>query len=232
MAGAEGIQWLLTVANTINTVGDIMDKLKGVHDRLPDVVKQHITEVLAGNTKESRKSVRDEILYGAAVYSLNVTESPEVSAFETRLRKNNAPKAEAFVLFVAKGVEEFRRENKKTTTPKRGTSGPSVEQAYNTFGEGLSWAGKFLRELISQKGANDQETFTKRVAFLKGKNVFSLIPPKKEPLPIVVKAKKIGKDIVEEVGKSQQGNITDLTATTTSWVDRARTWRDATPNRG
>jgi len=221
--GGEGVQWLLTLINTFSNVGDLFEKIKIVHDRLPDVVKQRIAQTLAGDTKEAKKSVRDEILYGYAVYALHATEAAEISAFEAKLRKENAPKAEAFVLFVAKGIDEFKRENKKTTKPKKGTSGPSVEQAYNTFGEGISWAVKFLRELLSQKGTSPEETFQKRITFLEGKNVFSLITPPKEPLTIVVKAKELGK----KIATAQDANLDDLEKTTQSFRERAKQYRES-----
>jgi hypothetical protein len=158
---------------------------------------KRLGKVLGMGTEGAKRSVTDEILYAMALYSreakLNPSEIEELDKFEILLRNcakkddkdsEGCLKAEAYVLYVANILDQLKKDIKEVTTPKKGTSGPKTESVYQDYSRGFDQAGRFFKELLKR------DSFEKKVAFLEGKNVFSLISKKKEADPILEALKK------------------------------------------
>lgn len=159
---------------------NMMRKLAGkITGKVAEKVQKRVEKILGGDTEQAGKDITDEIIYSMAVAELSESQEDEIDAFETRLRQTDKAKAEAFVLFIGTVVTKFQKEVKKTTNPKKGESGPTQSESYTDFTKGLEIAKKILLALLRVTGSSPDETFNKRVAFLEGKNVFSLIKVKK-----------------------------------------------------
>jgi len=177
-------RWATTFA-TITAIPVFGVIIKMVFDKITEkgVKKLHerIEKILGFDVEDAKKDVTDEILYGVAVAALDEPEQDEVDAFEESLRNKDAKKAEAFVLYIAKIIKTFEREDKKVVKPKKGENGPSIEQVYKNIEDGIGHAKKFLRILLRKTDVDKNATFDARVKFLQGKNVFSLIKEEKDP---------------------------------------------------
>lgn len=189
----------------------IFDKIQ---ERGAAALGKRIENILGVGLEDAKKDVSDEIIYGVAVSQLADLEQPEIDKFERDLRTENngkdKDKAEAFVLFVAKIVKTFERKTDNNI------------QTCQNIEDGLKHAKKFLEALLKNKGANPEETFDLRVKFLEGKNVFSLIKVKKEPLKGFTDFVK--KEGAEGLNKAKQGlnkAKQDTAAGTQSYKDRA-----------
>jgi hypothetical protein len=182
---------------------------------------KRVAKALGMGTEGAKKSVTDEILYAMALYSpeagLTPNEIKTLDEFEVWLRgedlkelkekgakkaeakKAGAEKAadekteedetgeraEAYVLFVANILNELKKETKEIVNPKKGTSGPKTETVHPDYSVGFIQAGRFFKELLKRT------TDEKKVEFLRGKNVFSLISRAKEPDPILEALKRL-----------------------------------------
>lgn len=194
--------------------------IKLVSDKITEkgaeAIKKRVEDILGISLEDAKRDVVDEIVYSVAVASLTEDEQKEVDCFERRLRAEDKNKAEALILFIAKMVKTFERDVKETINPKKGDSGPKVENSYKSIAEGLLHAVNFLRSLMRNTCPNEDDTFKARVAFLEGKNVFSLIKKKVEPHPIFKKAKEYFKE-----------NNADLASTMKSWRKRSEELRNS-----
>lgn len=194
--------------------------IKLVFDKITEkgaeALKKRVENILGLNLEDAKKDVSDEIIYSVAVASMTVDEQKEIDCFERKLRAEDKNKAEALILFIAKMIKTFEREMKETITPKKGESGPKVEQSYKSIAEGLLHAVNFLRALLRNTCATEDNTFESRVTFLEGKNVFSLIKKTTEPHPIFGKAKEYFRE-----------NNKDLAATMKSWRERSEELRSS-----
>ena len=163
-------------------------------------------------------------MYGVAVANLNVTEQDEMDNFEKTLRSKEKEKAEALVLAVAKIVKYFEMEVTETTKPKQNEAGPVVKQSRKDIKEGIEHAKNFLMSLLKNRSSDPEETFKMRLEFLEGKNVFSLIKPKKK-LPI---DKIFGgiKTAGAKVENSYEKGINNLNTNLTDLLVGAKAWRD------
>lgn len=157
-----------------------MSKVRGM---VTEKVKKRVETILGSNVEQAKKDITDEIIYSMVVAALDDDKADEIDAFEARLRLANngmdKEKAEAFILFVATVVTKFQREVKQTTNPKKGESGPASSATFTDYTEGINLAKKILESLLRVTGSTEDNTFNKRVAFLEGKNVFSLMKAKK-----------------------------------------------------
>lgn len=182
--------------------------------------------ILGLNTKSAGTNVTDEIIYAAALYSteaaLTSTERETIDTFEIALRGKDAKKATAFVLFIAQIVVQFKQE---VTHHKKETNAPLEEESFNDFSKGFALAGEFFKELLKRR--NDED----KIAFLQGKNVFSLIPAEKTPLLNMDEIKKVATNMLTEISKNGKASQTDLQRNLTTLRDHAKTWRDAAPRR-
>lgn len=204
----EKVDRWVTAATAIPVFGIVLKKLfESVAEKGADKLQKKIEKAL-GTLSEAKKDVTDEVLYNVAAYSLSEAEADELDSFEIRLRLENKEQAEAFVLYIAKIIQMFERETTKATNPKKGESGPRVEQKYKKLEEGIERAQKILKALLKKTGADDNATFKARVAYLEGKNVFSLIQAKKEPSKILAVAKEFGNKTADKA-KSTGGKIVD-----------------------
>jgi hypothetical protein len=199
-------------------------------------VEKEVGKILGGNTETAQKDTYDEDLYGAAEHAtgLSPEETIALQDFEARLRKEFPDKAAAFVLFVAKKIKSFEREVKEVQQPAKGQSGPRVERSYKNIDAGIEQSVYFFKDLLKR------DTYEKKIAFLEGKNVFSLI--RTEPLLVrkireaaqktegYFQSGNLGKKF-EEIKKDLGENSKDLDKKLTSIKDRAKAWRDAAPKR-
>ena len=171
-------RWL-TGLMTIPILGIV---IKSFIEKGKEITEKKIKKTLGMDTDAAAKDPEDEILYECAAKELGVSEKIEVEDFEIQLRSEDPKKAEAFVLWVAKIIKAFEKERKETINPPKGSSDPRKETIHRDISEGVQLGCSFIRSMLSRTGGTPEETFKKRIAFLQGKNVFSLIPKaKKEP---------------------------------------------------
>jgi hypothetical protein len=199
-------------------------------------VEKEVGKILGGNTETAQKDTYDEDLYGAAEHAtgLSPEETIALQEFEARLRNESPDKAAAFVLFVAKKIKSFEREVKEVQQPAKGQPGPRVERSYKNIDAGIEQAVYFFKDIL------ERDTYEKKMVFLEGKNVFSLI--RTEPLLVrkireaarktedYFQSGNLGKK-AESVKKNLAENSADLDQKLTSFKDRAKAWRDAAPRR-
>lgn len=171
-----------------------------------EAIGKKVEDMLGASTDQAKKSSLDEGLHNLGIHGLSVDEISAVNAFEIRLRENSPKEAESWVLFMAQNISAFKKETKKIINPKKGESGPRSEESYTDYTDGITWAVSFLRDFLKQKGVSDDETYSARYNFLKGKNAFSLISPEKKTPPIIEKATKIKTAVVSQ----QKANWTGL----------------------
>jgi hypothetical protein len=167
------------------------------------------------NTEDAQRSLKDEFIYSLAVADFKIPEQDEIDNFEIRLRDDDEEKAEAFVLFIAQKISEFVFETKKTTQPLA-KGQPSISETFTNYDKGVVSAKVFLEAMLRRRGSSDNETFQLRVAYLKGKNVFSLINPKKGDSPLKVSFEKAKKAVTAGAGS------VDLTRGVRSLSDRIK----------
>ncbi|KKP98172.1 MAG: hypothetical protein US25_C0085G0006 [Candidatus Moranbacteria bacterium GW2011_GWE1_36_7] len=207
----------------------LLDKIT---EKGTEKIMKRLEKVLGLDVEGAKKDITDEIIYSVAVNALDDVSARDVDAFEERLRREDKEKAEAFVLFVAKIVSQFEREVKKTENPKKGESGPSTTQTYKDLEEGIKHAKKFLESLLLNVGADADVTFNSRVAFLQGKNVFSLIKPKRVESVFEKKAEELAgkayeaiKEGVKNGADKVKENITSIPSDAKSFREKARAFR-------
>lgn len=214
----------------------IWNFLKGSYGKLPpeyqQKLKDRVEKILGFSLKDAKRDVTDEIIYGVAVAELkNSTKEAEIDAFERKLRcgdgGKNKEKAEAFVLFIAKIVMQFLQEIKETKAPKKGETGPVTSKTINDISKGLEFAVNFLEALLKNTGTDDEATFNARVAFLEGKNVFSLIPPEKKPS----KAEQLAKDFTKKTGEKISQTAKNADDAIKTFEDNARARYEASKAR-
>ena len=200
----------------------VFDKIQ---EKGAEALGKRIEDILGINLKEAKKDIGDEILYGVAVSQLDELDQIEMDTFERDLRKGkysknikdkekDKEKAESLVLFVAKIVKTFERETKETT------------QTYKNIEEGLKHAKKFLEALLRNKDANVKETFKLRVAFLQGKNVFSLIKEKKKLNEFLKEAGDKIKETAQSVNAYYSKGMNNLNNGLGDLLGKAKAWRD------
>ena len=195
----------------------IFDKIQ---EKGAEALGKRIENILGVGLEDAKKDVSDEIIYSVAVASLTENEQKEVDCFERRLRAEDKNKAEALILFVAKMVKMFEQEVKEATHPKKGESGPSVSRVYKKIEEGVEHAKNFLKAMLGNSCQLEEDTFRSRVAFLEGKNVFSLIKEKKTPL------NEKAKETAEKVGVKYAEGMDNLNSKLGDLLSRAQAWRD------
>jgi hypothetical protein len=178
-------------------------------------IQERIERFIGLNTEDAQKTMKDEFIYSLAVAALEEPEQDEIDAFEIRLRKDAPRKAEAFVLFIAQAISEFVFETKQTTQSSA-KGQPSISEAFTNYDKGIANAKVFLDAMLRKNGNNDDETFQLRVAYLEGKNVFSLIKPKKGDSPLKVSFEKAKKAVTAGAGS------VDLTRGVRSLSDRIK----------
>lgn len=209
-------RWLTTIT-AVPVFGAI---LKMAFDKLTEKGAEKLTlrveKILGFSTEDAQKSLTDEIIYALVVSAFSEPEQVQLDSFEVRLRKDAREKAQAYVLFVAQMVSEFVYETKKTISPAKGQSGPSTTETLKNYDKGIECAKSFLGGLLRKSGANEDETFKFRAEYLEGKNVFSLIKPKKGDSPLKAgfeKAKTAVKDMTAGTGtiKVSTAGIESLT---------------------
>jgi hypothetical protein len=161
--------------------------LKSAFGYAQEHIDKKAKNIFGTNTDDAGKCANDEGLHNLGIQGLEEAEVAEVNAFEVELRGKFPKDAESWVLFMAQNISAFKREEKRSTVPPKGTSGPRVEQSFTDYAEGIKWAVSFLRALLKQTDPDPKVTFTKRYDFLKGKNAFSLKSPEKKVAPIVEK---------------------------------------------
>ncbi|HLN19413.1 MAG TPA: hypothetical protein VK255_04575 [Patescibacteria group bacterium] len=233
-AGAGIIALQHAISEALATAGEKTGQKVG------EKISKKAHEVLGLSTDDAKKSTDDEDYFGAAVNALSDPEADEINAFEARLRQDNSDRACAFVLFVARKIQKFEREEKKTEKPPKGQSGPVTVTTVKVIDDGVRQAVLFLKALLRQKVGdkadqtyNDDLTYQKRVAFLEWKNIFSLISEKKSS-PASDYAKKaaeatkkfVGKNAPEiqqkvDIGASKFGNTTE------KWAESIKKFRDS-----
>ncbi len=217
-------------------LGPLFEKVIGkISDKGIDIAEKKLSKML--DLKEAGRSTDDERYYNSAKRSLSDLgnksftrdQIKEIVDFEFNLRRNNKEEAEAFVLFISGIVHDLEREVQtvETITSKDGHNSYVKKKTYKeidrTGGEKDLYF--FLRELLDIKGSTDEETFKLRRDFLKGSNVFSIIPPKKEGKSeiekgmdgfydaIQKKVKEFGREIntgAKKIKKTQGENLCDL----------------------
>ena len=204
----EKVDHWIAALTAIPVLGIILKTaLNKLGEKGAEKLAEKLGDVMGLNFLSAEKSVSDEILYAAALYSpeagLSTDEREKIDAFEASLRKSDAKKCEAYVLFVAKMVSQLKKESGGNQGKNGGTpSKPSVD-----FSKGFVAAGFFLKELV--KRATDEE----KIAFLKGKNVFSLIQKRKPSF--ADKAKKT-------IKKEEEKNRKDFNQT----MSKFRNWAE------
>lgn len=213
----EKVDRWVTALTAIPVLGII---LKTAFQKLSEKGAEKLTKkletILGFDTTTASKSVADEIVYAAALYSteakLTTEERGKIDDFEVYLRNQNSKKAEAYVLFVAHIVQQLKRETKKSQNPKKGETGPREETSFIDYEKGFALAGEFFKELLKRDKPEE------KVLFLQGKNVFSLISlEKKSTLPETLRriAKSTG-DAAIQAGKSiaedQKDNLAKISA--------------------
>lgn len=212
----EKIDRWVTALTAIPVLGII---LKTAFQKLSEKGAEKLTKkletILGFDTTAASKSVADEIVYAAALYSpeakLTPDERAKIDNFEVYLRNQDPKKAEAYVLFVAHIVQQLKRETKKSQNPKKGGTGPREETSFTDYEKGFALAGEFFKELL--KRDSDDE----KIKFLQGKNVFSLISEKKTSSASDF-IKKTGKKFAE----SQKKNLAELDKSSSSYCDEAK----------
>lgn len=212
----EKIDRWVTALTAIPVLGII---LKTAFQKLSEKGAEKLTKkletILGFDTTAASKSVADEIVYAAALYSseakLTPDERAKIDNFEVYLRDQDPKKAEAYVLFVAHIVQQLKRETKKSQNPKKGETGPREETSFTDYEKGFALAEEFFKELL--KRDSDDE----KIKFLQGKNVFSLISEKKTS-PAGDFFKKTGKKFAE----SQKENLVELDKSSSSYYDEAK----------
>lgn len=223
MIGEKIGRWI-TGLTAIPIFGGLIEALfKKGGEVVAEKIQKRLSKILGTNVAEANKDITDEIIYSVAVNALDDVSARDVDAFEERLRREDKEKAEAFVLFIAKVVSQFEREVKKTENPKKGESGPSTTQTYKDLEEGIKHAKKFLESLLLNVGADADATFNARVAFLQGKNVFSLIKPKKEDNveKVVDAGIAFGKEFYSKTTKKFTDVSTNVNESTKSYEERS-----------
>jgi hypothetical protein len=227
MFGEKTYNWLKGLATipVIGVIGTmIFDKIT---EKTASTIQKRLEKILGLGVEEANKDITDELIYCAAVNGLDVADVSAIDAFEERLRREEPDKAQAFVLFVAKLVSQFEREERPGNhNKKKGDPEPSKTQIYKNLDEGFKHAKKFLEALLRNK------TFAKRVAFLQGKNVFSLIKPKSKESVFEKKAEEIVTKAYEGVKagvKTGAGaiveNLSSIPGEAKSFRERARAYR-------
>ena len=171
-----------TLFDGIITIPVIGIVLKKAFEKIGEVgaeqAEKKLKEALGADTNAAAKDPRDEIIYNVALDTLGATSSikkTDADNFERKLRLLDSKKAESYVLWIAKIVKEFEKERKETINPPKGSADPRVETKHRDISEGIKHAVAFIESMLAQK------TFNKRVAFLQGKNAFSLVSKKPTP---------------------------------------------------
>lgn len=182
-------QKLLMIWEKFDDVIGIAAIAKVVGEKALEKVRKKVEEKFGlGTLEQAGKDVTDEILYNIALAALdNDAKEMEIGLFETKLRDVEPKKAEAFVLFIAKMVSMFEREVKEIASPGKDKDGKEkggkrTEQSYRDLEKGIGYAKRFLCVFLQIRDPNGdaKETYRLRVAFLQGKNVFSLVKSPKE----------------------------------------------------
>ena len=145
--------------------------IRSIFESFTEAGVKEVKKALGTDTAAAAKDPEDEILYGAVLNKLTQSEKKAIQEFEIQLRTTNAKRAEAFVLWVAKIVKAFERETKGSTDPKK-------ETVIRDISAGIEQAKTFIQDVLLQKKGSKEKTFAARVAFLEGKNAFSLISTK------------------------------------------------------
>ncbi len=181
-------------------------------------LQERLERFVGINTEDAQRSLRDEFIYSLAVAAFEVPEQEEIDNFEIRLRNDGEEQAEAFVLFIAQKISEFVFETKKTTQPfAKGQ--PIISETFTNYDKGVVNAKVFLEAMLRRRGSSDDETFQLRVAYLKGKNVFSLIKPPKVDSPMKVGFENVKTTIKKKI--TGTGSV-DLTRGVRSLSDRIK----------
>jgi len=221
----EKIDRWVTALTAIPVLGIIVKKVfEKISEKGVEKIGKRVEKILGFDLEGAKRDVSDEIIYGVAVNALNnEVKEMQVDAFEERLRREDAKKAEAFILFVAKIVMRFEREIRETVNPPKGSTDPKIEQSYKSLAEGIEYAKKFLESLLKNVGSDEDETFSKRVAFLQGKNVFSLISPDKKESEFVKKAKEVFSGAFREFSdgvKRESSSFSDDCGKFKDWAEK------------
>lgn len=217
----EKIDRWVTALTAIPVLGII---LKTAFQKLSEKGAEKLTKkletILGFDTTTASKSVADEIVYAAALYSteakLTTNDREKIDDFEVYLRNQDPKKAEAYVLFVAHIVMQLKRETKKSQNPKKGESGPREETSFTDYEKGFALTGEFFKELLKRDKPEE------KVSFLQGKNVFSLISEKKETNDFFQKVAEAAKKASLLFAENQKANIAELNKSSSSFYEKAK----------
>ncbi len=154
----EKIDRWVTALTAIPVFGII---LKTAFQKLSEKGAEKLTKkletILGFDTAAASKSVADEIVYAAALYSteakLTTDDRAKIDDFEVYLRNQNPKKAEAYVLFVAHIVQQLKRETKKSQNPKKGETGPREETSFTDYEKGFVLAGEIFQRTSQARQA-------------------------------------------------------------------------------
>ncbi len=225
---AEKLDRWITALTAIPVFGIIIKKVfDKIGEKGAEKIHERVEKILGFDLEKAKKDVSDEIIYGIVVNALNdMTKEDEMDALEARLRREDKEKAEALVLYVAKMVMRFERDIKETVNPPKGSSDPKIEQAYKSIQEGIGHAKNFLESLLRKTGADAEETFQVRVAFLQGKNVFSLVKEKKAESQFSQKMKEIFSDGKGKFVDTIKGIISQAKEERLSFSDDCKSFKE------
>ncbi|HCP08629.1 MAG TPA: hypothetical protein DIT25_02410 [Candidatus Moranbacteria bacterium] len=203
---------MLVVGMFIPFVKSIFEKFSA---RAGDKVEKRLEKALGIEVEETGKGIGDEIIYLAALQKIDDAEQGKVEEFKSELKKDanaGAKKAEAFVLFIAKGVKAFEKEHKTVSGGGKNNKEPRTEYVHKDLTVGFEWSSKFFKRLLSKPD------YAKKLRYLEDENVFSLIPLEKTTPLIIKKASEVF-DVAQE---NAQTNLTDLEGATKSWADKMK----------
>jgi hypothetical protein len=212
---AEGAQWILTIANTINSLGDVLGKFGEGYEKLPPLLKQRLPGLLG-------LSLEDERLFNGVLGTLDVKDQLLIAKF---LNEKCADFQRNRFILVVSGMEVSVGKPKTEERSWDKKSGKSTTKT-TSGSEGLDRRKKFLESFanVIKKGKNDgskgMDTAYKyavgaRLIF--DRSVFQ---------DTLKQLRNSGVNTAKALEENQRQNVADLTQTTTSWVDRAKAWRD------
>jgi hypothetical protein len=177
---SEKLQWLLT---TLNTFHSVVDSIGGLHQKLPESIRQKIPEFF-GQIDSSGKTLEEELLVTDLINnSATATLGPKIDSFIMELQKQERgeEKATAFRVFLASGIKK-NSHKQSFSVPNPDGKGNPIQETHLVLD--LEWGKKFAEELFAK------ETFADRIKFLENRGVFSTMKKKKDPHSSVTNVRK------------------------------------------
>lgn len=153
-AKGEGIQWILTMLNTIHSV---FETASGIHDKIPESIKKKMAESFGLNAETAEKTTDDESLFEKAIVdgSLSPTERKAIMDYLGRLRKSNPRLAKEWVRWIHNTLIKFGQ----TRTNSSGQAGNKEIRKNTDYSEGIRIAENLFRDLASATDDKAREVF-------------------------------------------------------------------------